>query len=279
MRLRIPSSIAFSILAFTTCASFSATTDPVGAMSVTIPAGTTILSAPFQSSIEFQGPVTSVSGSDVSFGSTVPALTGPHYLQIISGADVGRIYTIDSTLDSTVTLVESPSALSVGDVVALRKYFTVSDLGAVPNGTTVTLLNPGASPTIATFFFGSWTPSADVHIAPGEGFVVNTGSAFDVVFYGAVCVDDVVFEASAGSTIVGNLNPIDGSQNILSGIIASAPNGATLTELVAGAPIVYTYFFGSWNPDPSGIDISNGKTFVFNSGFDIDIVNPGFVIP
>ena len=257
---------------------FGATTDPVGAINVPVPVGTTILSAPFQTSIEFQASVDSITGAEVSFAATPPTLTGPHYLQVLSGAELGRIYTIDSQLGNTVTLVNTPASLAASDTVALRKYLTVGDLGTVPNGTTITLLNANTSPTVATYFFGSWAPSADIFISPGEGFVINTGTAFDLVLYGAVSVDDVIFEADAGSSVVGNLDPINGSAGVLSALLSSAPNGATITELNAGSPTVYTLFFGSWTPDPSGIDVSGSQTIVYNSGVDSDIVNPAIVV-
>ncbi|MEX0325102.1 MAG: hypothetical protein AB3N33_03325 [Puniceicoccaceae bacterium] len=258
---------------------FGATTDPVGAVNLTVPVGTTILSAPFLTAVEFQANVDSVSSSDVGFASTVPTLSGPHYLHALTGTDAGRIFTIDSQAASSVTLVDVPAGLAPGDTVAIRRYLTVNDLGSVPNGTTVTLLNPGASPTVATFFFGSWSPSGDIFIAPGEGFVINTGTAFDLVLYGSVSVNDVIFEADAGSSIVGNLDPVDGTDDVLAALLSSAPNGTTITELVSGSPNVYTLFFGSWTPDPASIDITNLRTIVVNSGSDLDIVNTGIVVP
>ena len=258
---------------------FGATTTPVGAVSLTIPVGTTILSAPFLTAVEFQANVDSVSSSDIGFASSLPTLTGPHYLHVLNGSDAGRIYPIDSQTASSVTLVDIPTALTSGDAVAIRKYLTVSDLGAVPNGTTVTLLNPGSAPTVATFFFGSWAPSGDIFIAPGEGFVINTGTAFDLVLYGSVSVDDVIFEADAGSSIVGNLDPVNGTNDVLTALLSSAPNGTTITELVNGSPNIYTLFFGSWTPDPGTIDLTDLRTIVVNSGSDLDIVNNGIIVP
>lgn len=256
------------------------TTDPVGAVVVNVPAGkSTILSCPFQKPVVYQAPVDSISGADVSFTSNLPTLTGPHYLQVLSGTDVGQIFTIDSYLNATLTLSEAPSGVTAGDQIAIRSYFTVADLGTVPEGTTITLLNPGASATNASYLFGTWSPSSDVYMAPGEGFIINTGFAFDIVFYGDVSVDDVVFRATAGgSSVVGNLDPINGSADVLSGIISSAPDGTSLTELVDGMATSYNYLFGSWTPDPSAIDTSGSKTIIVNSGFDLDIVNPAITV-
>ena len=91
--------------------------------------------------------------------------------------------------------------------------------------------------------------------------------------------DDVIFVASSGSQIVGNIDPVNGSVEVLSSVIAGAPEFASLLELTpSGAPLTYDFLFGSWTPDPSVIDVSDYKTFVINTGSGVDIVNAGNVV-
>lgn len=257
----------------------AATSGVVGAVSVTVPAGPTVMSMPFLKSVVVQAPVSSVTNEVVDLGTTIPALTGPHYLHVLSGTDAGRVYNIASSSGTTVTLDVVPAALAATDSVAIRPHVTIADLGTPPTFTTITLLDPGGGLTVGTYLFTGWSIPTDTVIMPGEGFALNNGTAYDITLYGTVSEDDVILETAGGGAIVGNIDPVNGSTDVLSSVIAGAPTFATLTELdTAGSPVVYTKLFTGWSPDPSGIDVSNLKTFVINTGNPIDIVHAGNVI-
>jgi hypothetical protein len=256
----------------------AATSGVVGAVSVPVPAGSTIFAFPFLKPVVVQAPVSTATGSDIDLGTTIPALTGSHYLHVLSGTDTGSVYNIASVLGSVVTLEASSTNIAAADSVAIRPHMTVADLGAPANFSTITLLNPDSSVTIGTYIFGSWDISPDTVIRPGEGFVIGASSAFDLTLYGSVSEDDIIFSAT-GASVVGSIDPVSGASDVLSDIIAQAPNFSTLTELAAGGAVnIFTNVFG-WSPDPSTIDTTNLKAFVFAppSG-TVDIVMPGNVI-
>jgi hypothetical protein len=256
----------------------AATSGVVGAVSFDIPVGATIVSFPFLKPVEFQGPVDSVTSADVDLATTLPTLTGAAYVHVLSGADEGMVYDIASVAGSVVTLAQVPAGLASTDVVAIRYHMTVSDLGTPPDFTSLLLLGSGGTPITNDFLFGSWS-DPNMVIRPGEGAVINNNPAWTVTLYGSVSEDDVIFSASSGSQIVGNIDPVNGSADVLASIEANAPDFTSLLELNAGgAPVTYDLLFGSWTPDPLNIDVSGFKTFVINTGSGVDIVNAGLII-
>jgi hypothetical protein len=257
------------------------TTGVVGAVNVDVPTGPTVVSFPFLQSLVLQADVGAKAGNDLTFADPIPTLDGPHFVHVRTGTDTGRIYAIDSYVGSTLTLVNEPAGVEAGDSVAIRPYTTLADLGTPPPLTTVTLLNEGGDPLVASANFGgNWNVTAeDVVINPGEGMVINNNTIWSITMMGAVSEDDVIFEAASGPQIIGNIDPVNGSSDVLNTIAANAPNLTTLTELGAGgSPTVYSKnFLGNWNFDPSNIDVSNLKSFIMNTN-GIDVVNAGIVI-
>jgi len=257
----------------------AATSGVVGAASVAVPAGSTIYSLPFLQSAVSQSATAAVSGSDVTLGANIPALTGSHYLHVLSGTDVGMIYDIASYIDATVTLTAGSTNIAPGDIVAVRPHMTIADLGVPANFTTITLLNPDGTTTVGTYVFGSWDISPDTVIRPGEGFVLGAPSPFTMTLHGAVSEDNVIFPVSSPA-VVGTIDPVNGTANVLTDLIATAPNFSTLTELTVGGNVnVFTNAFG-WNPDPTAIDTADLKGFVLAPGGQdpFNITLPGNVI-
>ncbi len=254
----------------------AATTVPVGAVNVPISAGLSVLNIPFQKPVEFQGTVSGVSGAEITLSGSIPALTGPHYLQVISGVDAGRIYTVDSYVDNTVTLIASPTGLAADDVVALRAHMTLGDL-SLPSGATLILLNGLSSPTIAYSIPSGWTQPVDTVIQPGEAVIVNSSVATDLLLYGTVSVDDVIIETNGGLSAIGSLDPVYGSELVLDNLINGGLDaGTVLIELVPGSsPINYTKIPTGWIPDPSTIDVTDYKSFLLSSSLPLDIVLEG----
>jgi hypothetical protein len=196
--------------------------------------------------------------------------------------DVGRIYAIDSYVGDTVTLTRNPLTDITGETVAIRRYLTIGDLDIL-DGASVTLLNGTAPATNATLFFGAWSPAGveNTIIQPGEGVIINTGTAFPLTVYGSVSTDDVILELdmTGGSYVVGSLNPVDGSGDVLPALVSGLGSGSNMVELlpgVGGGTITYNEFFG-WSPDPAGIDVSDYRTVVVTTT-PTDIVMPANVI-
>lgn len=259
----------------------AATSGVVGATTFDIPTGPTVVSFPFLKSVDFQGAVSSVAGADLDMGAAVPVPAAASYVQVLDGTDAGRIYDIASVSGNVITLAAAPAGVLAGDSIAVREHMTIGDLGTPPALTTATLLDAGGAPTIVSAnFVGAWNAPGTI-IMPGEGVIINNNSVWTITLYGAVSEDDVIFEAANGPQVVGNIDPVNGSADVLASVEAGAPNLTTLTELgVGGAPTVYSKnFLGAWNVDPSdNLDVSNYKSFVINTSSGVDIVNAGMVV-
>ncbi len=277
-------------LAVTLCTNLKAvTTGVVGAVNFDVPTGPTVIALPFLKSIELQGAVASVSGAELGNQADATGYDdGLGYVHVLDGTAAGYILDIVSVSGSTVTLSEDAAALglAVDDVVAVRSHMTVGDLAATPPvGVTVTLLDAGGVPVVVTRngFTGQWT-APDTVIYPGEGVIINNSTVWSVTLYGAVSEHDVIFTARSGPQIVGCIDPVNGSVDVIETIkTASLGNSVTLTALapVTGLPTVYAKngFTGQWQTDPSAIDNSDYKSVIFNYS-ETDIVNAGmFVAP
>lgn len=272
----ILSAVALSLGTLSTQAN-SAYSGTVGAASVTVPAGSTVYSLPFLKPVEIQSAVSGVSGSDVTLGGAIPALTGSHYLHVFDGTDAGKIYDIASYAGDTVTLTAGSTNIVAGDLVAVRPHMTVADIGAPSNFATITLLNTDGTATVGTYIFGSWDIDPATVIRPGEGFVLGATTPFTMTLHGAVTEEPVIYSTSSAS-VIGAVDPVNGAANVLTDVIATAPNFSTITELTAGGGVnIYTNVFG-WSPDPSVIDTSDLKSFVLAPNAPMDITMPGNVI-
>lgn len=249
-------------------------TTPVGAVSVTVPSGTSILTIPFQHPKVFQGAVVGLSGSSVELSAAVDIPDNLYYLQVISGDAIGVFLTVSSVSGATLTLEASIPQLQVGDIVAVRKHFVISDLQGIPDFTSITLLNGNGPVDIAQNIFGWDNPN--LPIFPGEGILINSGTSFDLTLLGSVSVDDILVTLPSGTSIIGTLDPVGGAQTVVEGLSNAFPDFTSLTEIVAGSVKSYDYFFGTWSADLNNIDFSNGKSVLVNSGFDLQYVLAGF---
>jgi uncharacterized protein (TIGR02597 family) len=120
----------------------SATSDPVGAMTVTINEGAdNFIAIPFTSAPSYQGAVASIANAsgdiyDVGLGSSLPSaasdgLAGFYYVRFLSGAAEGKYFTIlNSGLTSLSidSLGDDLSGVQVGDSFAVYEYYTLSSL-------------------------------------------------------------------------------------------------------------------------------------------------------
>lgn len=139
--LSIPFFAALSLAAFPTF-SPAATSDPVGAMTVTLNEGAdNFIAIPFTSAPSFQGSVASIAntagdiyavglGADFA-ASASDGLAGLYYVRFLSGAAEGKYFTILNSALSSVSidsLGDDLSGVQVGDSFAVFEYYTLSSL-------------------------------------------------------------------------------------------------------------------------------------------------------
>lgn len=157
----------------------TATTDPVGFMTIDTPVGSdTIIAAPLTKAPVFQGGVTTLSNFTLTF-SPSPGfgnLTAqPHYVQAAGGDQAGIIFDVASNTSNSITLVDngiSPTGLTNGTSVKVVPYWTLAEIypagdqgvSFTPSGTTgplrrTQILTPNITGTginrsaAATYFF------------------------------------------------------------------------------------------------------------------------------
>jgi hypothetical protein len=257
----------------------AATSGAVGAVSFTVPNTPTTISLPFLKPVLVQSEVTAT-GSDITFGGTIPALSGPAYVHILSGTETGKIYNVLSSSGSTVTVDGAP-ALSVGDIAAVRLHTVISDLGTPPTFTTITMFDPGGVAVRGTYTFTGWSLSPDTVIMPGEGVILSPTSNWEITLYGSVSEDDVIYSVTGSPSvgIVGSIDPVNGAADPLQTLIAGAANFTTITEILPGLAFNrYVKTFTGWNFDPSAIDTSDYKTIVVAFPTETDFVHAGVVV-
>ncbi|MCC5839611.1 MAG: hypothetical protein JJT96_05755 [Opitutales bacterium] len=273
-------------------------TDPVGAVSVQA-SGLSALHFPLQKAKIYQGTVSSVGGATVGLAS-VPPLSGALYLQVLSGSAVGTVSSVVASDGSSVTTESAISGLAVGDSVAVREHTSLGDLsasieGGAPDSATITLYNLDG--TISNFeafggewFDGDFTPSDDVIVAPGEGFVLALPSDITITFVGSVSVDPVLVPLSTSLGFVGNLNPVPSLANPSSvgQLFGNLADSSTITIYMGDGSFEVSNFLeafgGEWfDPDftPSDdLSISApAAVAVFSAEPGVAVIPPAFVAP
>jgi len=129
----------------------TATTNPVGYITVNCPAGSdTILSVPFHQSPAFVAPLSaapSISGSTATldFSATGVSWTanqfaGSYYVRFTAGTKIGSYYTVTANTSNTLTIAlngDTLSAVASGDGVKLIAYWTLDTLFPPATQTTV----------------------------------------------------------------------------------------------------------------------------------------------
>ncbi|TVR50562.1 MAG: hypothetical protein EA425_09460, partial [Puniceicoccaceae bacterium] len=138
----------------------SVTSTPVGYVKHTIPAGASIVSAPFVNATDFQGEVADANGTSITVEGTLPALNGPSYVEVVEGSMVGLIVDITGVDGSTLELANS--GVDQGNVVAVRAHTTLgtlfpgADFGVFADVVTLYRPDGSASYTWAGEDFGGW---------------------------------------------------------------------------------------------------------------------------
>lgn len=112
----------------------TATTDPVGFVTVDTPVGSdTIIATPLTKAPVIQSAVDSRNGFTITLGSVFTNdLTGlPHYVQAKDGPQAGMIFDVASNTTNTITLVDNgvePTGLANGVTLKVIPYWTLGQL-------------------------------------------------------------------------------------------------------------------------------------------------------
>lgn len=207
-------------LAFSIAASQAVETDPVGFVSVTVPANSdAVLAVPLNRASEFKGVISSISGNIITvsgtpswtvnqFVQTLPTQNKTYAVQIASGTKEGMIGKVTANGTNTLTLQFEPGDSltgvvfgAAGDQIDLMPYWTPSSLmPSVPAATEIFSfsglpvgVNYGTN-TIFGFTGTNWedgdtTDNVDhLPIAFGSAFFCrnNSASAMTVSMVGSV---------------------------------------------------------------------------------------------
>lgn len=263
----------------------AATTTPVGAVSVDLPAGNQLISVPFLESVSYQGPVTGISSTTISVSSSV-TVDLPAYVLVGSGAAQGEVMAITSLNGSDITLDADVSGLSVDDIISVREFMTLADFSAAINavqGDLVTLYNTDGSLVVAEYFdgYGWYDASADAnvdstYIYPGEAISLNAASARSATFIGTVSDQQVHLNLGGNNVVnlVGSLDPVSDVQ--VSSLFQTPTQGDLMAFVeTQGGSIVTTslleYFDGyGWydagaDQNADSYSLSSGSGSVFQS--------------
>jgi hypothetical protein len=201
----------------------AATSDPVGAVDITAPAGTVAISVPFVNPIEYQGQLTGASSTTVTvLGADFSAFSSDHYIEFLDGGFEGNMTDIVSTSGDTITVAADVSALAGTEIIAIRQHVYLSQI--FPAGTlsdlsdTIYFFNDsgaGVSLTPGGVLGETWVdPSTfgavpDPIIRPGQGLVV-TGGGFSVTLYGSVKLGPTVVPLEPNTPyLLGTFDPVN----------------------------------------------------------------------
>ncbi len=252
-------------------------TDPVGYVTVDIPAGLSILSLPMQKSSVYAGEVTAVAGTSVTC-SIVTLDAGFYYVQVVSSAGaLGKVANVSSVSGGVITVDPAITGLAVSDQIVVRPHFVLSDVYATPefsDGSTITVYTPAGSKESFEYISsgtlglptGLWADSlsedaSNVAILPSEGFVFsNAGAAASVVVTGAVATDPISAELGASFSIVGSNSPTDSVT--IATIFADLPIGSTITVYASDGSLSVLNSYEV--VDSADLGLGVGKTFVRN---------------
>lgn len=278
------SALLASAAILTSSALSAATTDPVGYVTISGNSGGYIITTPMLKSSVFQSETNAVGTDVLSFDSSVPSLTGAHFVQVMSGSLAGTIVDIVSTTSNSITL-SSQLPVADGDMISVRPHFKIEDLGLdFTGGSSVTVYNSDGSRSTATYqdnFLGTgWFGESSAPIYPGEGFVLISTGEFNIVNTGEVSTNPVFYSGSAGVVnIVGALSPLGvNAADLFSNLppqstVSVYQKGTTLTN-----PTVYSkapaFLGGQWSGDLSEIEFGSDVAVVVIPSSDSPIPIP-----
>lgn len=293
-------------------------TDPVGFENTVVQAGTiAALGVPFDRPADFQGAVssrtsTTLTTTSAGFGSLGPFASNPHAVILLSGANVGRRYLIDSNTTDTLTIttggdlttqIAATDKYKVVPCHTLASLFGATGTGLVTGGSaatadTVQLRSGGAWLTYfnsGTQWFlsgGGSTNRNNTPVLPEQGFLFSRRPGSDYTFTGLGAVPTTAlktdFPANAVTSFA-NRFPKDTTLKDLglhavAGWALGGSAAATDNVLIRSGGAWLTYFHngtqwflsggGGANRDATPVPIGASVLVVRRPGSDITLNQP-----
>lgn len=220
----------------------TATTDPVGFMTINLPVGSdTIVAAPLSKAPVFQGAVTSLSGfvvtvTGANFGDLT---TSPHYLQAVTGAQAGMIFDIASNTADTITLVNNgvtPTGLSAGTTFKVVPYWTLGTLfPATDQGVSFTPSASTLGNARRTQILFPSVVGTGINRAAASTFFFVTNSSWRSTTNSGVSADSTAILPDSYIIVRNPTNAATGLKLTVAGSVNTAPMAVQLDRLSTGA--------------------------------------------
>ncbi|NBB79937.1 MAG: hypothetical protein GVY36_10915 [Verrucomicrobia bacterium] len=278
------------------------TTDPVGYVTIDVPAGTSLISLPLQKSKVFEGAVTGVTTftdpEDGVDGTTISANFSDlgsafSYVQVVeSTGALGAIASITSTGSGTIDVKPTIPNLEEGDRIAVRPHMTLADIKGNPeftDGTSLVVFTSNGTRESFTYFSaeslslpeGLWADddfedASNVAVLPSEGFVMDSGSASAIIISGAVSTDPLKYPFGGTFSLTGTLSPSDSVT--LKEAFGDLPIGSTISLRSSDGTLSTLATYDIF--DSSDLGLGEGKTFVRDAEFlgDDDLIESGVAV-
>jgi len=261
-------SLAITGLGF---AQTTAATDPVGFVSISVPAASDYsLGFPLHRPSEFQGVIQSISGNTITVAGTPGWSTSQfvyaqgtqaktYYVQIDSGTKEGQYAKITANDATSITLtlnsgddlsnILTNAANGTGDMISIIPYWTPSTLFS------------GMTPGTQLLLFPSGT--AGINLAASFAYVFS-GSSW---FQGATNVDDAVLDLGLGLVLRNNSASV--ASVAVTGAVPMTANRYLFRTLAANTKQDNRFFFNSPVPEiigNTGLGITPGdQLLVFDN--------------
>ncbi len=169
--------IAAAGLSATSLFAQSVTTAPVGAVSVTVNAGSDQkIGLPLVRAAVYVGKVSSVSSGVVTPSASVSGLgTTTNYIKFTSGSLAGQWFTVTGSTSSTISVAENLSTLgaAANDTFEVRPFWTLATL--LPNGGGLPASSDVFDPT--AFVFLNDPAAVGINLAASAGYFYHDGSS------------------------------------------------------------------------------------------------------
>lgn len=283
-----------ALLASSNLSAETVSTNPVGYVTVDLPAGASLVSVPLISRVQYVGAAGDVVGSVVSLSGLPDPVTIPSYIHVLSGTAAGTTVSVLSSNSSSVTLEAEVVGLALGDSLRIVEHFTLADIAAsssagIADGSVVTIYNSDASSDSYTVYSNTWydadfSVADDVIIFAGEGFVVNLQAATSLTFTGAVNTEPVNVEVTSGTfSLIGSVNPTApvGGASVGAALGSALADGSTLTVYSEDGLLTvegtYTCYSGVWYDSsftPTDISIASPSVVVVNPQSTVQVSMP-----
>ncbi len=216
----------------------TATTDPVGFMTIDLPVGSdTIVAAPLSKAPVFQGAVTSLNGFVVTVtGATFGDLTtSPHYVQATTGSQAGMIFDVASNTTDTITLVDNgvtPAGLSAGATFKVIPYWTLGSLfPSTDQGVSFTPSTGTLIPQRRTQLLFPNVTGTGINRAPSTGYFFVTNTFWRSTASGSVNADATPILPDSYFIVRNPTNAASGLKLTVAGSVNTGPMAVQLDRL------------------------------------------------